>query len=196
MMVCIDFLEMFLINWFSVGKNKQMHSLNPAMFIHIHLYSCHWWKKMFFFLQKALTAFFLWSASPWTSCFKLFVFILLFVYWCLLQIKRIYFLFSYCLVCCILALPLCRCSGSVGSVHKVCASASARTRRVTQPAALSMPPGSRPRCPSSGLLSCLQVDTVTLILAVCWCYIYIMSHLSSLVICEFVTEDKLFRSVS
>lgn len=60
----------------------------------------------------------------------------------------------------LLSRVLSRCSRSVGSDHKIDTVASARGRQVPQSAALSMPPGSRPRRPSCGLLSGLQVNAV------------------------------------
>lgn len=87
---------------------------------------------------------------------------------------------SYLRTCLFSSPSLSRYSRSVGSDHEVCTVASARVW-VPQPAALSMHPGSRPRSPGPGLLSCLQVDTFTPISPICWCCIYIMSLLTSLV---------------
>lgn len=54
---------------------------------------------------------------------------------------------------------LSRCGWTLGSDLQIYAFASARGGQVTHPAAVQMHPGTRPRCPSTGLLPRLQVDS-------------------------------------
>lgn len=54
---------------------------------------------------------------------------------------------------------LSRCGRTVGSDLQIDASAGARGGQVPHPAAVPMHPGTRPRCPSAGLLPRLQVGS-------------------------------------
>ncbi len=108
-------------------------------------------RGIFCFLELSLPHLFFWSVFFWISYFKKL--------WVFSELCTRIFCFCNDFCATFVLFFLFRCRGSVGSFHKVYTAASARAGQVTHPAAISVFPGSPPRCPSSGLLSCLKVET-------------------------------------